>query len=114
MVVPDADVVRVLQQPLLLLVRAPIAPVGEERRQVCRRAEVARDLVVPVEAHGRAGVVRVDHVAESDEDIRPAGTHGREDRKALGRVAADVLPGEVPTEGQLDRRGDVRRRRRPE
>jgi len=62
----------------------------------------------------RAGVVGVDHVAEPDEDAGTARAHRLHDREVLGRVAADVLPGEVASEGETERRGSVLRRRRAE
>ena len=103
-VVPHADVIGPLEQPLEPGVGPGVPPVRPVGRKVGSRPEVARDLRVAVETRCRTGVVRVDAVAEADEDFRLPGPDGLHDRQPLGGIAAGVLPVEIATEGEPERR----------
>ena len=114
MVVPYADVTTRGEERLELGVRAVVAPMRPEAREVGRLRLAARDLGVAVATGREAHVVGVDHVAEPDEDVRLPGVDRRRDRDAVDRVAADALARHVATEGETDRLRVIRRGRRPE
>ncbi len=101
-VVPHADVARAGEQPLGRRIATVVAPVRPEARQVDCDPD-SSELRVSVPAGALAGVVGIDHVAEPDEDVRLPRADRVHDRKALLRVTADVLPGDVAAEGEPDR-----------
>lgn len=100
MVVPHSVIGRARRKALEACIGAGVLLVRPEILQHDGRADRSGHLGIAIAAGGRAGIVGLDDVAQADEEVQYQGIHGLHGGKPFGRVAADVLPGQVAAPGK--------------